>query len=243
MGLIKFNGSTDYLKWASLAAALQNVSSGAMTFLAGVKHNSLTNEQGYVNLLSSTGAGIAKAGLSKAPTTDHVYSNAGGGIQDFTTLSMANAQDTLVVMSKATGNVVANASKKVGPGGSWEHGPSDIPRGNQSSSVQLQIGTWRLDPLAMLNGWLAVVAIWGVALTEAQREACGLNWKTSDILTAHPTVKPVFLMEFNVPKEAVTNLGTATVGTFTSVGTTFDTAETFSDWNFDGYGANFLNFS
>lgn len=236
MSLIKFNGTTDYLKWATLAASIQNVPTGAFTFLAGVKHNSLTAWQGYVNLASGTGAGTNKAGLSKsdASTSHDVYSDVAGASQDFA-LPLTNAADTLVVMSKPAGSVSANASKKVGSGGSWAHAVSSITRANQIAAAQLQVGTWQLDPTDMMNGWMAVVAIWNVELTQAQRIACGANWKTSDIYNAHAT-PPVVLIEMNVAKASLVNLGSGAISTPTSVGTTLDAAETFGGWNFDGVG-------
>lgn len=240
MGLIKFNGTTDYLKWATLASALQNTPTAAWTMLFGIKHRVLTSKyQAYGYLLSSTGNGAVQMGLSVEPTTNDPVSDLVSSPFKFTNLDPVAGEDTLYVVSKATGSSIASASKKVGPTGSWATQAANVAKGNASAAAQLQLGTWQLTD--MLDGWEAVVAIWNVALTQTQREACGANWKTSDIYAAHPT-KPLLLLEMNVPKAALINIGTAAISTPTSVGTTLDTAETFGDWNFDGYGAEFLNF-
>lgn len=241
MGLIKFNGTTDYLKWATLATALQNAPTAAWTMLFGIKHRVLTSQyQAYGYLLSGTGNGAVQMGLSVNPTNDPISDLSTSPFQ-FTSLDPVAGENTLYVVSKATGTATANASKKVGPTGSWVTQAANATKGNASAAAQLQLGTWQIDPTDMLDGWEAVVAIWNVALTQTQREACGANWKTSDIYAAHPT-KPLLLLEMNVPKTDLINIGTAAISAPTSVGTTLDTAETFADWNFDGYGAEFLNF-
>ncbi|HMS83624.1 MAG TPA: hypothetical protein PKD12_08240 [Nitrospira sp.] len=240
MGLIKFDGvSSDYLKWASLATAIQNIPTGAYTALYGIRHASIANWQAYGYLLSGTGAGVTKTGLSK-DTAGPPICDTSGGSPSFATLNPAINEDTLFVVSKATGTSVPALSKKVGPSGTWAHANGSTSIANLVAAAQLQLGIYQLASTDLLNGWLAVFAMWNVALSQAQRIACGANWKTSDIFTAHPT-KPLIVMELDVPKDALTNLGTGTIGTPTNSGTTFDSAELFGGWNFDAYGANFMS--
>lgn len=239
MGLIKFDGvSSEYLKWATLASAIQNIPTGAYTALFGIKHANLALWQAYGYLLSGTGAGVALTGLSKMNGNDVKMDTTGG--PSWTTLDPAANQDTLYVLSKATGASTPALSKKVGAGGAWSHANGSSTYANQAAAAQLQLGIWQLATTDQMNGWMAVFAMWNVALSQAQRIACGANWKTSDIFNAHPT-KPLIVMELNVPKAALTNLGNASISSQTDSGTTLDTAETFDGWNFDGYGAQFMS--
>lgn len=239
MGVLQFNGSSNYLKWASLATALRTVPAGAWTFLAGVRHNSLVSPswQGYEFLLSGTGNGTTQAGIGKSDL-NHLHSDVGSPSTDrfWPGLDPAIDEDTLFVASKPTGTAYANASKKVGASGAWSHAASNVQMGNKSNAVQLQLGTWQLSTVDALNGWMALVAIWNVELSEAQREACGANWRTSDIYNAHPT-PPLVLLEMNVVKTSLVNLGTASLATFTSNGTSVDATKTFDGWDFNGISA------
>lgn len=244
MGILQFNGSTDYLKWASLDAALSNLPTAAWTLLFGVRHANMSNWQGYGYLLSGTGAGVSEVGLSKSKSaTEDLTCDrdpAHGSTFSWASLDPAVNQDTLFVASKAAGSATANASKKVGVSGSWSHGAATSPGGNASAADQLQLGIWQLSSIDALNGYLAVAAMWNVELTQAQRIACGATWKTSDIWNAHPTVRPLLLMECNVPKTALTNLGSSVIDTPSSSGVTLASGQTFGGWNFDGYGSSFL---
>lgn len=240
MGLIKFDGvSSEYLKWATLASAIQNIPTGAYTALFGIKHANLALWQAYGYLLSGTGAGVTKVGLSKADN-HNVVIDSSGGAPNFATLAPAVNQDTLYVVSKAAGSATPALSKKVGASGGWSHQNGSTTLANLAAAAQLQLGIYQLATTDQMNGWMAVFAMWNVALSQAQRIACGANWKTSDIFNAHPT-KPLIVMELNVPKAALTNLGNASISSQTDSGTTLDTAETFNGWNFDGYGAQFMS--
>ena len=243
MPLLQFNGSTDYLKWDTLDTALRNLPTAAWTLLFGVRHANMANWQGYGYLLSGTGAGASEVGLSKSTsgtadlTCDRDSTH--GSAFSWASLDPAVNQDTLFVASKAAGSATANASKKVGSGGSWTHGAATSPGGNASAADQLQLGIWQLSTTDALNGYLAVAAMWDVELTQAQRIACGANWKTSDIWKAHEK-PPLLLMELNRAKTNLDNLGTAPISGLSSSGVTLATGQSFGNWNFDGYGSGFL---
>lgn len=240
MSLIKFaNINTDYLKWAGLATALQNVPTAAWTMLFGIRHNTVdtANWDAYMYLLSGVGNGVALTGLSKMNGNDVKMDTTGG--PSWTTLDPAANQDTLYVLSKATGASTPALSKKVGAGGAWSHANGSSTYANQAAAAQMQVGVYQGtdDPM---DGWEGVLAIWNVALTQAQRIACGANWKTSDIYAAHPT-PPLLLLELNTNKDNLSNIGTAAISSPAHSGTTLDTGQTFGGWNFDGYGAQFMS--
>lgn len=243
MGILQFNGSTDYLKWDTLATELRNLPTAAWTLLFGVRHANMANWQGYGYLLSGTGAGTSEVGLSKSTsgtadlTCDREPTH--GSTFSWASLDPAVNQDTLYVASKAAGSSTANASKKVGSGGSWSHGAATSPAGDASAADQLQLGSWQLSSVDMMNGYLAVAAMWDVELSQAQRIACGANWKTSDIWNAHPK-PPLLLMELNTAKGNLVNIGTAPISGPSSSGVTVST-QTFGKWNFDGHGPGFLS--
>jgi hypothetical protein len=233
MSLIKFNGTSEYLKWATLATAIQNTPLAAWTMLHGVRHNVLTGFQAYGYLLSGTGAGVVQIGDSKN-SSNVLELDYGTTTRTFTGLNPAASQDSLYVVAKATGTIAPNASKKVGAAGTWAHAAASGTQANRSAAAQLQLGVWQLGDF--FNGWHSVFALWNVELTQAQRIACGANWRTSDIWNAHPT-KPLILMELNVPAASIVNLGSAAISGSAHVGTTLDAAETFGGWTFDGTGA------
>jgi len=239
MGILQFNGTSNYLKWDTLSEDLRNLPTAEWTLLFGVRHiTNLNGWQGYGYLLSGTGNGLSQVGLSKSTNGGHdLYCDreapAGSGFS-WASLDPALNQDTLYVASKAAGSATANASKKVGSAGAWTHAAATSTGGNGLAADQLQIGAWQLSTIDLMKGYIAIVAMWNVELSQAQRAACGANWRTSDIWNAHPT-PPLLLMECNVAKASLVNLGTASISGQSSNGVTVST-QTFGSWNFDGIG-------
>lgn len=242
MAILRFDAVDDYLKWTALAAALQNVPTGPYTFLTGVRHNSLSGYQGYGYLLSGSGVGIVQAGFSKHSggdifvDTDDPSSAIG--------IDPAVGTDYLYLVSMPAPTATPTFSRQV-KGAAMAHEAGNSTMIAQLVAAMLQIGSWQNGDL--LNGWKAVFAIWNVALSQAQREACGANWRTSDIYSAHP-IPPLVLLEFNVAAGSLVNLGTAAISGAAHVGTTLDSGQTFGGWSFDGIGGsvpdtnNFFNF-
>lgn len=232
MGIIKFDAVDDMLKWATLASAIQNTPGGAWTVLVGVRHNAIGSWQGYLYLLSGTGAGVAQAGFGMNSGNDILH-DVPGFQPLYNNIDATQNADILYIASKASGLVAPNGSRKVGSAGAWTHQVGDVTVGNQIAAAQFQLGAWQAQDF--INGWEAVAAIWNVELSQAQREACGANWCTSDIYNAHPT-PPLILLELNVVAASIVNLGSAAISGDAHVGTTLDAAQTFGGWDFDGLG-------
>lgn len=234
MGVLKFDGTDDRLKWTTLASALANVSDGAWTVAALLKLEEVETINAIAYLLSGSGNGTTEAGLS----ITHTAGNAGVVDVDsgalFSSSLTSTANPYLLVVSKGSGNVIPRLGWKLGSGGSWTHENGDLGLPNQSAATMLEIGAWQAVT-DFWPAWMGLVAFWEGAMSDANKEALDDNWQTSDWWnSAHG--QPAFLVELNVAGASVIDLaGNAT--DFTATGTTLDSGETLNSWNFNGDGA------
>lgn len=231
MGVLKFDGTDDRLRWTTLAAALGNTSDGAFTMAVLCKRNAATG-WGGLSYLESAGGSTAQQGLSFNGTTDDMTIDTGSPIQ-FAGTFTSTASPYLFVVSKVAGSATPRLGWKLGSGGAWAHVAGDFATGDAIASNTLDIGvlTGTVDPF---NGWVGVVAWWEGAMSDANKELLDDNWRTSDLWSsAHG--QPTFLAELNVAAASVVDLaGNASVSSH--VGTTLDAAETLNSWSFDGTG-------
>ena len=239
MGVLRFDGVNDRLKWTTLATALANVSDGAWTLAVVLKRAATLSFDGHCYLLSGTDNGTTEAGVSFS-NIDLLIADISGVSGCVTVSSFTNtASPYMFVMSKTAGNVFPRVGWKLGSGGAWTH--EDFTVGtvpDQIAATMLEIGAWQTgDPL---NAWVGVVAWWEGAMSDANKELLDNNWRTSDLWTsAHG--QPLFLAELNVAGASVIDLaGNATVLTATE--TTLDAGETLDSWNFDGTGVGTVQF-
>lgn len=233
MGALQFNGTSDHVKWTTLAAALQNIPAGAYTLAWLMKRNSTGTFDALGYLLSSTGNGVAEIGASITSVNELLDDNAAGARTNGSNFN-STASPYLFVLSKAAGTATARLGWKLGSGGAWTHVDFNNTDGNHTAATMLEMGAWEATG-DFLDGWLGVFAAWSGAMSDVNKEALDDNWRTSDLSnSAHGT--PVCLIEFNVAGASLVDLiGNATA--LTATGTTLAAAETLNSWNFDGTGA------
>lgn len=234
MGCLQFNGTSDYIRWSTLATALQNVTDGAWTIAALVKRDSTGNYDGIAALLSGTpGSGTTEAGIGfDGANQNWIYVDP--GYVQFTTALTDTTNPYIVAVSKAAGSATPRLAWKLGSGGSWSHENAGATIADQIASSHLEIGVLSGEELPAHVG---VIGIWEGAMSDANKEALDNNWQTSDWWgNAHG--QPQFLCEFNVAAGSLTDLAGNASG-LSSSGTTLDGAETLNSWNFDGQGVTF----
>lgn len=240
MGVLRFDGVDDELRWTALTSVLANVSDGAWTLAVLYKTAVwVSNDagEGLSYLLSGGGSGVAEAGVSISDPTGTVndqrlFIDVDAGATGVTTLTDLT-DPYLVVVSKGAGTATPRLAWKLGSGGAWTHENFDATIADQIAATMLQIGMWQGGD--RLNAWVGVVGWWEGAMSDANKEALDNNWRTSDWWTsAHG--QPQFLAELNVVASSVIDLaGNASSPSHT--GTTLDSGETLNSWNFNGKGA------
>lgn len=230
MGVLSFNGTSDKLKWTTLASALANVSDGAWTYAALFKRSGTGTFDALGYLLSGSGAGTAKAGMT-ITNVDVLNIDIVGGASTSTTFTNTSSP-YLFVLSKGSGAATPRLAWKLGSGGSWTHENLSSAVNDQIAATMLEIGAWQGGDF--FAGWIGVIAWWEGAMSDANKEALDDNWRTSDVWnSAHGN--PQFLAECNVAGASVVDLaGNASV--LTATGTTLDSGETLDNWNFNGVG-------
>lgn len=234
MGVLRFDGTDDRLRWTTLASGLLNVSDGAWTVGVLVKRAVVTtNFDGISYLLSGSGDGTTEAGISFT-TADRIMVDV-AALNSITATDFAStASPYMIVTSKAAGSVAPRTGWKLGSGGAWTHENHDVAVPDQIDATMLDIGVWQGSSDA-LNGWIGVVGWWEGAMSDADKEALDNNWRTSDWWnSAHGT--PAFLAELNVAAGSVTDLA-GNASSTSHVGTSLDSGETLDSWNFNGTGA------
>lgn len=232
MGVLRFTASgSNRLKWTTLAQALKDVSDGAWTcaFLVKMAAND-ANYAGFGYLLSSTGDGVAEAGLGQH-ANDNLFSDI-GSVGEGPSLT-STTESYFVVASKAAGSSVITYSRYVESTATWTHSSPAGSIPNQIDATMLELGAWQNGDF--FDGWMGVAAFWEGAMSQANKEALVTNWQTSDLWTsAHG--QPAFLVELNVAAASVTDLA-GNASSSSHVGTALDSGETLASWNFDGTGS------
>jgi len=235
MGVLQFNGTSDHVRWTTLAAALQNVSDGAFTCAALVRGVGMTvgaDFDAIAYLLSGTGNGVVEAGLSFDAADQLVCDN--GTTAPSSGTSLVDATTYIVVTKKAAGTV--RVTYDWFPfGGAWSHaapgGGNTTP--DQTAATMLEIGSWQ-NGSDLFDGYIGLVGFWEGDMTNLQTEALSTNWRTSDWWT-HAFGQPKFLCELNVAGSSLTDLA-GNASALTATGTTLDGAQTLNSWNFNGTG-------
>jgi len=235
MGVLKFNGTSDRLKWTTLASALSTVSAGAYTSAYVFKRATVGGDFDALSyLLSGTGNGVAEAGAS-ITTGNRLLNDAGGSEDTNASNPLFNTTNAvyMAVVSKAAGNGAQIYSQFVKSSSTWNHYTSSA-LGDQTAATMLEIGAWQAAN-DFFRDWMGIVAYWSGEMTQANKQALATNWKTSDLWnSAHG--QPVFLAQLNIAGASVVDLA-GNASALTATGTTLDSGETLSAWNFDGTGA------
>jgi hypothetical protein len=142
----------------------------------------------------------------------------------------------LMVVTKASGTVAPRFhTKNVTTGAAWDHRDATSSGSNQASAVTL------FDLGADFDGHLgdcllAVVGVYGYAMSDVQTTGLATNLRTSDFANAAGGA-PVALVELN--QASVTTALVDLVGTSNQTARTGTTVVTGSDppgWTFDGTG-------
>lgn len=228
MGVLKFDGTDDQLKWTTLASALSNVSDGAWTVAVLFKHENIAVFNGLSYLHNS---GTPVAGVSYSPSVQSWAVDIGSGVI-INTDANNTASPYMLVVSKGSGTVVPRAAWKLGSGGGWTHENFNGSIANQSAATDIQIGTW--DDTDFADAWIGLIAWWEGAMSDAHKELLDNNWATSDWWHS-PHGNPAFLAELNVAAGSVVDLaGNASAASHT--GTSLDAGETLDSWDFNGVG-------
>jgi len=237
MGVLQFNGTSDRIRWTSLASALANASDGAFTIAVLHKRDSIpAATTGLVYMIAGANAevGIGLWGGPGGITPYRPFMDISGeGTKTFTSILNNTTDSILFVVSKAAGTVAPRLGWKLEPAGAWTHENAGATLPDQTAADALEVGTWLNSEFSAAH--IGLVGVWEGAMSDANKEALDDNWRTSDWWnSAHG--QPVFLAEFNVAGASVVDLaGNASSPTVS--GTTLDGAETLDSWNFDGMGA------
>jgi hypothetical protein len=240
-----FDGVDDamYYTVSGTGGGLKDVGKSAMTFAVLYKrvgapsfcsHFHLTD-----NLANWATMNIAYEQQSNTTHTPQMSDGTNRNISQ----TVANATNSLVVISKPTGTATMSAQVKT-IGGSWSSVATvaSVPVSSGSNNAtKLLIGAWALNNatsfIDYFPGRIGMVAFWNSDMTQAQREECGTNERTSDLYN-HSIGHPVSLIEIT-STSSVTDLGTAGV---TGIGATFGGGPTADSdnlgWNFNGVGAS-----
>jgi hypothetical protein len=236
-GALQFDGSNDRVRWTTLASTLANVSDGAWTLAVLLKRGGTGGWDAISYLLSGTGNGTAEAGVSfkGAATVNSLVIDVDAGQQTTNTYTDTTSP-YLIVVSKGAGSATPTVSVKLGSGGAWaaSHNFSGAVA-DQIAATILDIGIYQgaSDPFV---GHIGVVGWWEGAMSEANKQALGLNWRTSDWWnSAHG--QPAFLAELNVACTSVVDLASNASSRDCTNAPTLDAAQTLDSWNFNGTGA------
>ncbi len=229
-GTLKFNGTSDKLKWTTLQTVLSQVSDGAWTMCVVLKRDTTGSFRAISYLLSSTGNGVAEAGASFTNTS--VTTLDFGSAVTSTTALTNTTNPYMLVISKGAGTVTPRIGFKNGSGGAWTHENYSGTQANRTAATMLEIGAW--EAIDFYSGWIGVVAFWEGAMSDAQKEALDDNWRTSDLWNS-AFGQPKFLVELNVAGSSAVDLA-GNASSLTATGTTLDSGETLNSWNFDGTG-------
>jgi hypothetical protein len=231
MGVIRFDGINDQLKFETFTATLANVSDGAWTMAVLCNFTDLTHFNAIAYMLSGAGAGDAMAGLSHSSSSNDLFIDVGTGV-NISGMSPSTSTVYMFVLSKGAGTVTPRLAWKAGSGGSWTHVDADGTLANASASDQIQIGTW--ENVDFFEGHIGLVAFWEGAMSDGNKEALDNNWATSDWWnSAHG--QPAFLVELNVDAASTFDLAENAFDV-TASGTVLDDLEDLDAWNFDGTG-------
>lgn len=232
MGILQWDGNDDQLEW-TIDAAIGAIPTGAQSVAFGVRCSSIDAWRAMPYLRTASGD-VAKCGLSWTNTLSQIIHDyaTNPGYGDAADL-VANT-DLLYVMSKATGTTTPTLSKQQ-KGGAMSHTASGSTLANQTAADRMLFGRWP-GGTDYYVGHAAFLAWWDVELSQSQREACGTSWKTSDVYNAVAGTPPLALVEFNVAAANLVNIGSASISSPNHTGTSLDSGQTFSDWNFDGKG-------
>lgn len=234
MAVLQFDGSTDQLKWTTLATALANVSDDGWSCAVLSKQDILTGFRGQTYLCSGSGAGTATAGLGYSPSVSRPVTDVGSGIQyDYVWDTLQSVPHFMCASRPSgAGSVQCRLSVKVGSSGSITHHTSGT-LANQAAAAQLQIGTWQDSDF--FSGHIGVVAFWVGQMSDANKEALTANWRTSDLWnSAHG--QPAFLAELNVAAASVVDLASNASDLAVAGSPNLDSGETMDNWVFDGIG-------
>jgi hypothetical protein len=112
----------------------------------------------------------------------------------------------------------------------WVHDSATGSVDNQTAADQLEVGAWQNDD--WFRGWIGLVAFWNVQLTQAQTIELSANWQTSDWYS-NTGGTPVCCVELT--STSPTDL-TGNATSWSNSGTTLDSGETLSSFNFNGAG-------
>lgn len=233
MGVLRFDGD-DKVRWTTLATALSNVSDGrayTMAWLlrtddiqAGADYEAI----GY--LLSGTGAGTARAGLS---IRNNDVLNVDANADPQSTLSLADSTIYIVVVRFDGEQWTFDRYTRSSTTWATPHTPATTDIESHVAATILEIAAWQGSDF--FDGWIGLVGIWDGRMSDAQVTALDDNWATSDWYN-HAFGTPEFLCEMNVAGTSLVDLaGNATDLAVT--GTSLDTGETLDSWNFDGTGS------
>lgn len=237
MGVLKStSGSSGNLRWSSLNTPLSNLPTGAWTVAMLVKRSLTATADaaafdGQCYLLTGAPPGSVQAGYSfaGAPNQDKVatdLSSFGFSPSAFTN----KTSPYLLVLSKAAGTSVPRLGWKLGSGGTWTDENLSTAVANGTAADLLQIASWQDSDFG--DNWYGVCAWWSGAMSDANKQSLGTNWRTSDLWnSAHGT--PAFLAEFNVAAGSVVDYASNASG-LTATNMTLDSGETMDSWNFDG---------
>lgn len=240
MGVQKFDGTIDRVKWATLASPIANLPTGAWTLAILTKRVATGAYGGLSYLLSGAGDGVAEAGASfrggAAPDVNKLILDTGNSRLSVSTFTSTSPY--LIVISKAAGSAVPRVGWKIGAAGAWTHENFSDTDGDQVAATMLEIGAWQNGDFN--SAWIGAVAWWSGAMSDTNKEALDNNWRTSDWYnSAHGT--PVFLCQLNVAAASLVDIiGNASGLVAESGGNypTLDASETLENWTFDGNGSS-----
>lgn len=229
MGVVRFDGNDDQLRFNTVAAALANISTGAYT-LAVVCRRATTGvwTSAHTMLNASSGA----LGSINVNPSNQLVNDLVGGPGASTLLVDSTTETFILVVGKAAGTTTTQYSVYRTGTGQWQHQNSTGTSADQVAMAIYQIGAWTTGDF--FNGWVGLVGSWAGNMSNTDRQALSANWRTSDWWNS-VHARPVALIEGNKAAAEMTDLaGNAT--NLVVTGTTFDTAETLASWNFDGTG-------
>lgn len=178
-GVLKWDNTNDRVRFTTLAAALQNIPTGAYTMAFLAKRNGISNFDALGYLLSGSDPGTVQAGASFEATNNQLLMDLSGApkwVNNFT----STASPYMLVITKTAGTTIPNLWWKLGSGGSWTNeGAANNSQANGSAATfGLEIGAWENGDF--YNGWIGLIGIWSNVMSDTNIQALDDNWRTSD---------------------------------------------------------------
>ena len=232
MGVLRFDGA-DWVRFSTLASALNQTSNGAYTAAVLLKQAADSGLQAYTYLCSA--GSITEAGIGRG-STGLLISDISGIGTSTSVLDVAGTTETrIVAMTKEAGSAAPTYYMYTRGTTTWSTPDAgDLSLSEQSAATILEIGTWEGGG-DLANAWIGLVAWWEGAMSQANIETLDDNWRTSDWWNnAHGN--PTCLIEGNVAAASLVDIAGNATGLSVTGTPTLDSGETLSSFNFDGTG-------